>query len=117
MQKVRADLGFADALDEFDPNEWPLSPSPSGPRERDAAATAAKVAGFPSREAHEKKPLPPRRRRTGRNAQINLKAKPETIREFSSIADEKGWGLGEAFEHVVELLKRKYASDSDQGDS
>ena len=51
---------------------------------------------------------PRRRRRTGRNAQFNLKAKPETIETFCAIADRQGWGLGETLEKAVELLAREY---------
>lgn len=49
-----------------------------------------------------------RRRRTGRNAQFNLKAKPETIEAYCAIADAQGWGLGETLEKAVELLEQEY---------
>lgn len=52
----------------------------------------------------------PRRRRTGRNAQINLKARPETIEAFTAIADRQGWGLGETLEHAVALLAKQYSA-------
>lgn len=77
-------------------------------------AEAAAKAQFKSREA---KPLvavvlpiqtpakAPRRRRTGRSAQLNLKCRPETIEQFYAIADANGWVLGEAFEKAVDLLK------------
>ncbi|GLK63677.1 hypothetical protein GCM10017635_11480 [Paracoccus kondratievae] len=50
----------------------------------------------------------PRRRRTGRSAQFNLKAKPITIEAFCAVADRQGWGLGETLEKAVELLEREY---------
>ena len=114
VSKERADLGFADALDEFDSAEW----SPNKVRkanDRLGKAETRKVAaavGFTSREPN---PEPeragegaPRRRRTGRNAQLNLKARPETIAAFCAIADRQGWGLGETLEHAITLLEREY---------
>jgi hypothetical protein len=115
MSKERADLGFGDALDEFNPAEWAPKKKKSLNDRPPKAQTnqAAAAAGFRSRE-----PLPeperagegtaPRRRRTGRNAQFNLKAKPETIAAFCAVADYQGWGLGETLEHAVALLEREY---------
>jgi hypothetical protein len=132
--KERADLGFADALEDFDPAEWALTPAPRpGPRPgRAGTRTAAAAAGFRSREPRpdfepgrageapapaaerpaerpaDPAPAPVRRRRTGRNAQLNLKARPETIAAFCAVADLQGWGLGVTLEHAVALLEREY---------
>lgn len=118
--KERADLGFADALDDFDPAEWapkPATASAPAPRpERAGTRKAAAAAGFRSREPQPEperageggREAPLRRRRTGRNAQLNLKARPETIAAFCAIADLQGWGLGETLEHAVALLEREY---------
>jgi hypothetical protein len=116
MANARTDLGFGGELEAFDPKAW----TPSRPRsnaekpEKGATRQMAEAAGFKSREAQ----LPQisdqkidRRRRTGRNAQFNLKAKPETIHAFCQIADQKGWGLGEAFEQAVLLLQREISRD------
>ena len=125
MTKERADLGFGDALDDFNPAEFKPKPKPAKPAKRanDAprrkqTAEAAEALGFKSREA---KPSAPRedtvktegqgtqrRRRTGRNAQFNLKAKPETIEAYCAIADRMGWGLGETLEKAVELLEAEF---------
>ena len=51
-----------------------------------------------------------RRRRTGRNAQFNLKARPETIDAYCALADRMGWGLGETLERAVVLLEKEYGS-------
>jgi len=45
----------------------------------------------------------------GRNAQFNLKARPDTIQRFCDVADAQDWGLGETLEHAVALLEREYA--------
>lgn len=93
--------GFADVLN--DPkailSTLAKKPKPQAPREKVIAA--AEAVGFRSRE---------RRRRTGRNAQLNLKVSPETRAQFYAIADENNLGLGEAFEEALEMLSDKYAT-------
>jgi len=88
------------------------------------AAEAAQVkaisetANFVSREPATLKPGPvarqaqsqptarePRRHRTGRNVQLNIKARAETVERFYAIADQYGWVLGETFERAVEALE------------
>lgn len=108
MGDTRSNL-FGDADDTLDLASFqPKRPA----RQNEAAAKqAAAQRGFTSREV--KKPVPEakpqqRRYRTGRNAQFNVKAKPETIAEFCAVADANGWVLGEALEKAVELLKEKY---------
>lgn len=126
MGRERADLGFG-GDDGFDPAEWDVgTPAPTRP-ESGSARKVAEATGFRSREvvppaAHgagqgavvaavPPPPAPkPRRRRTGRNAQFNLKARPETIAQFCAVADGKGWGLGETLEYAVTLLEREYGS-------
>jgi len=54
-----------------------------------------------------------RRFRTGRNVQLNIKARSEAIDAFYAIADREGWVLGEAFEHAVEALERALAGKSE----
>jgi hypothetical protein len=112
MERQRTDLGFADSLDDFDPSEWLPQPVVTANDKPPQAETkkAAAAAGFRSREpqpAVEARPAElPRRRRTGRNMQLNLKARPDTIAAFCAIADSQGWGLGETLEHAVALLER-----------
>ena len=114
MSKERADLGFSDALENFDPAEWkPPKSKPANKRpKKEATSKVAEASGFKSREAQATEslaaPVAPRRRRTGRNAQFNLKARPETIEAYCAIADARGWGLGETLEKAVELLEREY---------
>lgn len=122
MGTERADLGFGDALDDFNPEEFKPKPKPvkrtNDKPKREEAAKAAEALGFKSREVKpviEAKPSEAgqgaqRRRRTGRNAQFNLKAKPETIEAYCAIADKMGWGLGETLEKAVELLEREYTT-------
>lgn len=139
----RADLGFGEALDGFDPADWTPKPKrrpKAAPEERAASRRMAEATGFRSREpqrgteasSETTKPKTgaeqgartetaklapaeaaststrPRRRRTGRNAQFNIKARPETIEAFCAVADAKGWGLGETLEQAVALLEEHH---------
>jgi hypothetical protein len=52
----------------------------------------------------------PRRYRTGRNMQLNIKARTDAIEAFYTIADQQGWVLGETFEHAIDALKRSLAA-------
>lgn len=111
MSKRRADLGFAAELENFDPQAWAPAPSRRAHNrpDKERVQEAAQAAGFRSREPKQQEAVPlVRRRRTGRNTQFNIKAKPETIAAFCAVADAQGWGLGETLEYAVELLEREY---------
>jgi len=54
----------------------------------------------------------PRRHRTGRNIQLNIKARAEVIEAFYAIADQRGWVLGETFERAIEALQRDLTTRS-----
>lgn len=115
--KNRPSLGFGDELDDFDPAAWSKPKAPAPKPAPEEIKQAAEAAGFRSREPGRADPLPSpapasqqRRRRTGRNAQFNIKARPETIEAFTRIADANGWGLGETFERATELLEREQTS-------
>lgn len=102
MSKQRANLGFGDALSDLSE----FVPTPKAAPKDTTTGQAAKASGFVSREPKASaQPKPQRRRRTGRNAQFNIKARPETIEAFYKVADANGWGLGETLEHAVELLE------------
>lgn len=103
MNKQRVNLGFGDALTDLSA----FAPTPKKASKDKSAEKAAEVAGFVSRESKVLgQPKLQRRRRTGRNVQFNIKAKPETIAAFYEVADANGWGLGETLEHAVALLEK-----------
>ena len=113
MSKERANLGFADEIESFNPDDWsPSQKKVTRPKpEPEVTRKIASANGFQSREVAAPKfdPKPQqRRRRTGRNAQFNIKARPETIEAFCAVADGQGWGLGETLEHAVELLRTSF---------
>jgi hypothetical protein len=112
MARSRAPLDFDAELEGFDPAEW------DRPGDGSAAPTdrAAAAAGFVSREPVPARPeappfVRPRRqgRQTGRNQQLNLKVRPDTLVRFYAIADRQGWCLGETLEHAVDLLEARIA--------
>lgn len=68
--------------------------------------TKAENQGSPQRE--------PRRYRTGRNVQLNIKVRPETLESFYAIADREGWILGETFEKAISALNQQIATSKTQ---
>ena len=77
----------------------------------------SEAASFRSREPKAAPAVPAapqkreqRRYRTGRNAQLNIKIKPETLEAFYAHRRSQGWVQGEAFERAIEALKRELAS-------
>lgn len=86
-----------------------FKPKPAAPEQ---VRDLAEQAGFRSREpVAPQPPAPgrrePRRYRTGRNIQLNIKVRQEALDAFYSVADRQGWVLGEAFEHAVAALQRE----------
>jgi hypothetical protein len=68
-------------------------------------------ANFRSREPDRKRPKrEPRRYRTGRDTQFNIKADAEVIEDFYRIADTQEWVLGETLERAVAALKNELAT-------
>jgi hypothetical protein len=88
----------------------PKAPEPPTARREDVRAVSEGV-NFRSREPQPSAPKPekrePRRYRTGRNQQLNIKARAEAIEVFYQITDQQGWVLGETFERAIKALKRE----------
>jgi hypothetical protein len=89
---------------------------PKAPARPEQVRGVAEQVGFHSREPKAAPPdaLPavperrePRRYRTGRNVQLNLKVRQEAVDAFYRLADEQGWVLGETFERAVSALERE----------
>lgn len=119
MGRDRVDLGFRDPLEDLDLSEFKPRKAPVSRPQSGETNKAAEAAGFRSREPKVvQNPVSgaggaasQRRRRTGRNAQFNLKARPETIAAYCALADRMGWGLGETLEKAVELLEGRYGEE------
>src|SRR3954465_9396301 len=85
---------------------------PKPPPDKEAVRAVSESAQFRSREPQppaSAKPAKrePRRYRTGRNQQLNLKVTAEAAESLYALADQTGWVLGEVFERAVEALKRE----------
>jgi len=83
----------------------------------DQVKAISETASFVSREPIQAPPQTeapitrePRRHRTGRNIQLNIKARAETIDRFYAIADRHGWVLGETFERAIAALEHTGAN-------
>jgi hypothetical protein len=80
----------------------------------------SEAANFPSREAVAP-PAPAaevqreqRRYRTGRNVQLNIKVKSETLDAFYNLADTEGWVLGETLERAVKALQNELGAKNER---
>ena len=102
MTADRASI-FGDDLPEVDAADFKPKPKKK-PADKQAVRAASDAAGFPSRQP-QPSPKQQRRRRTGRNQQINIKATAETVETMNAIADQQGWGLGETLEHAIAALQ------------
>ena len=92
---------FAENIDVSD-----FSPKPAGEGvQREQVRAVAEPAAFRSREPVSLR-REPRRHRTGRNVQLNLKVRQEDADAFYALADEHGWVLGEAFQKAIEALQK-----------
>ncbi len=54
----------------------------------------------------------PRRYRTGRNVQFNVKAQRETVDAVYAITEAQGWVLGYTLQRAVEALQRELKNPS-----
>jgi hypothetical protein len=75
-------------LAEFKPA--PTAPTPSREKIRDVS----EMAGFPSRA--------PRRWRTGRNTQLNLKVSADVLARFAALADQRRIPFGALLEQLLD---------------
>jgi hypothetical protein len=94
----------------FSPNA-PLTPAVPPEQVRAVSEALNFQSREPSRqmipEPHKREP---RRYRTGRNIQLNIKARADVIEAFYAIADRRGWVLGETFERAVAALERELSA-------
>ena len=102
-----------DSSAEFDVSEFaPKKISPRSPAPAEAVRAIAEETNFVSREpAKSRKSIPsrkePRRHRTGRNVQVNIKALQETVDRFNAIVDGQKWVTGYVLERAVAALVRE----------
>lgn len=81
----------------------------------DAVRATAEASSFRSRDPVARRSpakREPRRHRTGRNVQLNLKVSAETLDTFHQIADDHGWILAETLEKALDALQRELSETS-----
>ena len=84
-------------------------PKKGAPVQEETIARIAEENKFPSRQAPKAPGVPrrkPRRFRTGRNQQVNVKATAETIEKFLKAADDRNVPLGECLRLALDALER-----------
>ncbi len=114
MSNSRASIFDGDDLDVsgFAPKPAPDKTAPPA----DQVRVVATAANFHSREpGADTTKRAPRRHRTGRNVQFNVKASQETIDAFYAISDRRGWVLGETLEHALAALERELINEARGG--
>lgn len=102
--------------DDIDVTAFAPKPGPDRSAPAPAAVRAvAEAANFRSREGGAAAPKPtmpetakrqPRRHRTGRNVQFNIKVSQSAVDAFYAISDRQGWVLGETLEHALAALEK-----------
>jgi hypothetical protein len=85
-------------LSGFEP-ALPMKPQPKP--EQDVIRQVSEANNFLSRA--------PRRHRTGRNVQLNVKVRAETVAQFTAMADEYRVVFGELLQQALDALKREKA--------
>ncbi len=122
MSRQRASIFEEPDIDisAFVPKPAPDAAAPNPEKVREVSEAAQ----FRSRESNALAPQSvtpprrtPRRHRTGRNVQFNVKASQETIDSFYAISDRKGWVLGETMEHALAALERELAKGDAKEDN
>ena len=97
--------------DEIDLSDFETSKTGQGSRYAppDQVRQVAEAAAFRSREPT----LVPvyRRYRTGRNVQLNIKVRQDTLDAFNKLCDMHGWVQGETLQRALSALERELATD------
>jgi hypothetical protein len=104
----RADPWAVDA----EPDMSAFKPTPAPKPARETVREVSEANNFPSRDPQPRPTKPKKQQRrhvTGRNVQINIKAKQETVDRLVKVADRCSWVLGEALEHALAALDRELA--------
>ena len=116
MSRERA--GIFETGDELDLSGFTLKTTPLSGAKPEEVRQVSEAAHFRSREPRtglpvaEKPRREPRRYRTGRNVQLNIKARAEAIEAFYALADRTGLVLGETFERAVSALEHELSAEN-----
>jgi hypothetical protein len=115
--------GIFDDTPDFDVSKFttkaPSKSTEPPPPSAEAVRAVSERANFQSRQpvpaaarqAAEAAPARGRRRRTGRNLQLNVKLDAATLESFYEIADSRGWVLGETLTRAIAALKKELSAE------
>src|SRR5688572_14953188 len=112
---------MSDRANPFAPEALPaFAPKPKAekPLDREAVERVSRENNFPSRQAPKEKAVQkpkPRRRRTGRNQQINIKTTADTIAKIYRMADERQVSLGEILELSLAAYEKQQSKSGGDG--
>ena len=110
--------GVFDTEDDLDVSDFAPKAMERPAAKAEQVRAVSETAQFQSREPRREQPhattskREPRRYRTGRNIQLNIKARADAIETFYAIADQHGWVLGETFERAIDALRRELTTQS-----
>jgi hypothetical protein len=115
MSKTRVSIFGGDDTDVLDVRSFaPKTGAEDKAPPAEQVRAVAQAANFKSREPTPVKPEPkankrsPRRYRTGRNVQLSVKARAETVDAFYTITEATpGWVLGYTLQRAIEALQRE----------
>lgn len=115
MPEERASIFGEDEVDvsafKPKPAARPAVPSSADPEQVREVAEAASFRSREPKPALQQHRREQRRHRTGRNVQLNIKARAEAVETFYAIADRYNWVLGETFERALAALERELAPE------
>jgi hypothetical protein len=104
-------IGLFEDAEDFDVSAFTPKKAVKGVEPPSEAVRAvSESVNFQSREPVQAVKKAQRRRRTGRNLQLNLKVGAKTLESFYEITDRQGWVLGETLERAVAALQRELAA-------
>jgi hypothetical protein len=95
------------------PQATPPNAPQNAPPARGALREMAKEQGFVSRQAGIRRR---RRRRSGRNEQINIKTTPEYADRFYAIAETHDWMCAVVFEKAIAALEQELEARKEAGE-
>lgn len=104
VEQTRKDPFDLGDLSDFGPTP-PRKATPSPAVVREISEANNFTSRSPAKPKPAKAPVVQRRRRTGRNMQFNIKATPETIARFTSLADKHNLVFGELLEVALDAFE------------